>query len=271
MPSPSRVRPTKHLTGSLFLLESRVLEEERDGITRASLKARNAIGVAHFEAGRFGVAVSVLEPIVGECIAMLGDTDPDTIVAAGNLAMGYVYLERWEHGLELISENVALRERVFGAGDPLTMTAKHAQATAYQLAGRLPDALAAFASVAAQRSHVLGPAHPDSLTSRVALALARADSGDTVAAVPGLQSALEDAEHSVGARTVSALTIRIHLADCYAELGNVNEAAAMFRRAAADYRAVLGPTAPLAIALQDEAFVLQPPGATAYQDVDLRR
>jgi hypothetical protein len=91
--------------------------------------------------------------------------------------------------------------------------------------------------------------------------LARADSGDTVGAVPGLVSALEDAEQSVGPHTVSAVTIRIHLADCHAELGNTDDAIAGLRRAAADCRTVLGPNAPLAMALQNEAFALQPTGA----------
>jgi len=247
---------------SLFLLEARVHEEERDGITRAGLQARNALGIAHTEAGRFDEAVAVLEPVVDDCRWLLGETDPDTVIATGNLGVAYVHLERWEQGLAVLAENVAVRERVFGEVDPLTMTARHALATAYQMAGRLPEALAAFTSVAAQRSRILGPAHPDALASRVALALARADSGDTVGAVPGLVSALEDAEHSVGPHTVSTVTIRIHLADCHAELGNTDDAIAGLRRAAADCRTVLGPNAPLAAALQNEAFALQPTGVT---------
>jgi hypothetical protein len=124
------------------------------------------------------------------------------------------------------------------------------------MAGRLPDAVATFTSVAAQRSRILGPAHTDSLASRVALALARAEIGDTVGAIPGLLAALQDAEHSVGAQAVTTVTIRIHLADCHAEIGNAEEAAAGLRRAAADCQAALGPTAPLAQALENEAFAL---------------
>ena len=91
----------------------------------------------------------------------------------------------------------------------------------------------------------------------MALALARAESGDTVGAVPGLTCALEDAEHSAGPHTIPTVTTRIHLA----ELGNANDAAAGLRRATADCQAVLGPAAPLTIALNDEAFAQQTAGA----------
>ena len=251
-----RTGQTKHLTGSLFLLEARLHEEGRGGPTRASLQARNDVGVAHWEAGRYADAAAVLESVVDDCRQALGLLDVDTLVAAGNLAMTYVHLERWDQGLGLLAENVAAREQVFGDGDPVTMTARHAQATALHMAGRLPEALAAFTSVAMQRSRILGPAHPDSLASRVGLALARADSGDTAAAVPGLAAALEDAEQSVGPNTVSTVTIRIHLADCHTELGNLHDAVEGLNRAAADCETVLGTNAPLVVALQNEASAL---------------
>ncbi len=263
MPPPTRSRPTTHLTGSLFLFEAGVLEQERDGGSRASLQARNDLGVAHFHADRFDAATAVLEPVVEDCTTILGPGDIDTLVAAGNLGMTYMYLDRHEQGLAVLAENVALRERIFGEADPLTMAARHAQGVAHHMAGRLVDALVTLASVAAQRSRILGPAHTDTLTSRVALALARADTGDTLGAVPGLMAALEDVEHSVGPRSVPAVTIRVHLADCYAELGYTDDAVTALRRAAADCEEALGPTDPLVGRLKDEAFALQAAGAAA--------
>src|SRR3954447_5443387 len=121
------------------------------GWPRPALAARNGVGVGPWEAERYADAVAVPEPVVEECRHVLGTADPDTLVAAGNLAMAYVHLERWEQGLALLAENVAARERTFGEADPLTMTARHAQATALQMAGRLPEALATFSNVAAQR------------------------------------------------------------------------------------------------------------------------
>ena len=67
MPTARRAGQTKHLTGSLFLLEARMHEEERDGVTRAGLQARNALGIGHTESDRFTEAVAVLEPVVDDC------------------------------------------------------------------------------------------------------------------------------------------------------------------------------------------------------------
>jgi hypothetical protein len=266
MPTARRGGQTRHLTGSLFLLEARMHEQGRSGGTRPALEARNGVGVGHWEAERYADAVAVLEPVVEECRHVLGTADPDTLVAAGNLAMAYVHLERWEQGLALLAENVAARERTFGEADPLTMTARHAQATALQMAGRLPEALATFSTVAAQRSRVLGPAHPDALASRVGGGVGGAAGGASAAGVPGLASALQDAEQSVGPHTVSTVTIRIHLADCHAELGNLDEAVDGLQRAAADCEAVLGAGSPLVGTLQREASALQ--GARAAHERD---
>jgi hypothetical protein len=53
----------------------------------------------------------VLEPVVEECRQVLGAMDIDTLVAAGNLAMTYVHLDRSERGLSLLADNVAAREQ----------------------------------------------------------------------------------------------------------------------------------------------------------------
>jgi hypothetical protein len=178
-----RAGSAKHLTGSLFLLEARAHEEELAGVSRNSLQARNAVAAEHWDAGRLAEAASVFEAVVKDCDRLLGRLDADALIAAGNLAITYLWQHHWQRGFALLEENIIDRVHVFGENHSLTMTARHAQAAAYEFADRVPEALAAFSAVADQRSRVLGPAHPDSLTSRVALALARAGSGDVSAAL----------------------------------------------------------------------------------------
>lgn len=252
MATSRRPAPPRLLAGSLFLLEVEV-HRQGPGLTRTSLEARNAVGVAHWESGRLEDAMLVLKAVVEDCVELLGRLDSDTLVATGNLAMTYIYLEWWEEGIELLRTNTADREQAFGQEHPLTLSARHAQAIAYHRCSRLPEALTAYASVAAQRARVLGPAHPDTVASRVGLALARADSGDITGAVPGLAAALQDIEQSSGSRTGTAMAVRGHLADCHAGLGQWELAVQEFTEAAADGVDVLGADHPLTLSLRQDA------------------
>ena len=189
---PSRNRGSHDpLAGSLFLLESAMLDRSRQGATRASLEASNAVAAAYWRAGRYPEARELLERVLADCRAALGPRDPDTLVVEGNLAVTHICLEHFERGLDLLVGNVEARAAVLGDTHPHTMVARHALATAYHMADLLPDALALFAGVAAQRARTLGPAHPDALVSRIGLALARIDSGDDAGAVAVLAAALQ--------------------------------------------------------------------------------
>ncbi len=97
------------LDGSLFLLESAMLDRSRQGATRTSLEAANAVSAAYWRAGRFEDAHELLERILDDCRTVLGARDPDTLVAEGNLAVTYICLEQFEQGLDLLAGNVEAR------------------------------------------------------------------------------------------------------------------------------------------------------------------
>ena len=158
-------QPSDPLEGSLFLLESAMLDRRRGGVSRSSLETTNAVGAAYWRSGRYSEAAQLMERVVADCRAVLGSLDPDTLVAEGNLAVTYVCTERVERGLDLLLRNVEARQQVLGDTHPQTMVARHAIAVAHHRADRLPEALSVFASVAAQRTRILGPAHPDTLVS----------------------------------------------------------------------------------------------------------
>src|SRR6476646_189251 len=87
------------LAGSLFLLESAMLDRSRESGTRASLEAANAVAAAYWRSGRLSDALDLLERTVGDCRAVLGPRDPDTLVAEGNLDVTSICLEQFQRGL----------------------------------------------------------------------------------------------------------------------------------------------------------------------------
>ena len=240
-----------------------MLDRSRDGATRASLEATNAVAAAYWRAGRYPDARELLERVLADCRAALGPRDPDTLVVEGNLAVTHICLEHFEHGLDLLVGNVEARAAVLGDTHPHTMVARHALATAYHMADLLPDALALFAGVAAQRARTLGPAHPDALVSRIGLALARIDSGDDAGAVAVLAAALQDAEQSVGSLDELTVTIRSNLAHGHAALGRPDLARAELERAATDCQTLLGENHPDTVALRADLALLSRDGVLA--------
>ena len=256
------------MAGSLFLLESAMLDRSRHGATRASLEATNAVAAAYWRAGRYPDARELLERVLADCRAALGPRDPDTLVVEGNLAVTHICLEHFEHGLDLLVGNVEARAAVLGDTHPHTMVARHALATAYHMADLLPDALALFAGVAAQRARTLGPAHPDALVSRIGLALARIDSGDDAGAVAVLAAALQDAEQSVGSLDELTVTIRSNLAHGHAALGRPDLARAELERAATDCQTLLGENHPDTVALRADLALLSRNGLASVEPAE---
>ena len=60
------------LEGSLFLLESAMLDRGRSDVSRGSLEASNAVGAAYWRSGRFVEATELLEGLIGDCRARRG-------------------------------------------------------------------------------------------------------------------------------------------------------------------------------------------------------
>ena len=141
-------KPYDPLAGSLFLLESAMLDRSRDGSTRPSLEAANAVAAAYWRSGRYFDALDLLEHTLIDCRAVLGLRDPDTLVVEGNLAVTYVCLDQFQRGLDLLVANVEARAAVVGDSHPHTLVARNALATAYHTADLLPEAMALFAGVA---------------------------------------------------------------------------------------------------------------------------
>ena len=78
MPPQRNGKSHDPLAGSLFLLQSAMLDHSREGVTRASLEAANAVAAAYWRSGRHAEARDLLERTLADCRAVLGPRDPDT-------------------------------------------------------------------------------------------------------------------------------------------------------------------------------------------------
>ncbi len=144
-------RQPESVDGSLFVLENATAGQPGAEVSRATLAASNAQGAAAWSAQQYAEAAELFQRVVDDCCAALGTHDPDTLVAEGNLAVTHASLGRPDRGLDLLSRNVASRERVLGPSHPWTLTARYAIGVIHFNAERFPEALGVFSGVVAQR------------------------------------------------------------------------------------------------------------------------
>ncbi len=239
------------LDGSVFLLEAALLRQNGSA-DRDSLRARTAVAIAYWDAGRKDAAVELLDSTAETATLTLGPDDPDAVVARGNLAAVRAGLGQWARAVPELSANVADRERLLGADHPATLNAQDALATALRETGALRDALQLSIHVSARRQRVLGSSHPDTLATRTGHALTLADLGNHHEATAVLVAALQDAErdHTDG---LPVAVSRGHLARCLASQGDFASAAAAAGLAAKTCSTHLGPGHADTVALRADA------------------
>ncbi|GAA3236178.1 hypothetical protein GCM10017691_34170 [Pseudonocardia petroleophila] len=241
--------------GARLLVEGAVMQRRAEAPHarpgRSGLRERHDAGAALVAADRPHDAVPVLEEVVAEAVHDLGATDPDTLVAEGNLAVAYLAAGRPGSGIPLLVDTLDDRERTLGADHPLALTARDVLAAVHRTADRPAEALAHYLLVVAHRTRVLGAAHPDTLTSRLGAGLSHADDGDTRAALVVLGSALRDAQETWGPGHRTTVAIRAALAHCLDAAGRPVEARTEYDRAARDAADGLGPAHPDTAALRE--------------------
>lgn len=248
-------------TGSAFLAQSAALNQalevgQQDGAApvagRDGLAERNAAGVDHLRQDRGAEAAETLLDVVTDCAEALGPEHPDTLVAAGNLAVAQAYAGRLAEAVGLLEMNLAMRVTVFGDVHPRTLDARDALGTMLRLLGRAADAAVVHSLVARQRGLALGPHHPDTLVSRLGLALDAADAGDLGPSAAALDQLLHDAEAAFGPRHHLTTVIRATAAAVALALGRVDQAVTQLQLACSATESANGPTHPDTVALRAE-------------------
>ncbi|MFF3786085.1 tetratricopeptide repeat protein, partial [Streptomyces sp. NPDC001933] len=207
-----------------------------DLFDRAVIQAR--------QAGQRARAVPLLEATLAQCVQVLGDTHPDTLVSRNDLAGAYRDAGDLARAVPLFEVTLAQHERVLGDAHPDTLSSRNNLAGAYQDAGDLERAVPLFEATLAQCERVLGDTHPDTLTSRNNLAGAYQDAGDLARAVPLFEATLAQYERVLGDTDPDTLSSRNNLASAYQDAGDLERAVPLFEVTLAQRVRVLGDTHP---------------------------
>ncbi len=247
--------------GSAFLAQSAALDGAPDPAPQddpapvarwTELAERNAAGVDLLRQDRADEAADALHDVVTDCAETLGPQHPDTLVAAGNLAVAHAYAGRLADAVGLLEVNLAARAAVLGDEHPRTLDARDTLGTVLRLSGRAADAALLHSQVASQRTQVLGPTHSDTLVSRLGLVLDAADVGDFGWCAGALDQLLPDTDAALGPRHHLTTHVRATTAAVALALGRVDHAVTQLQLACLAAESVHGPAHPDTVALRAE-------------------
>jgi tetratricopeptide (TPR) repeat protein len=188
--------------------------------------------------------LQVAEPLLADCVRILGPDHSDALIARSYLASAYQAAGRVAEATPLYERNLADRERILGPDHPATLESRNDLADAYRDAGRTAEAIPLVERTLADYERILGPDHPEALTSRNNLAAAYRAAGRAAEAIPLHERTLADRERVLGPDHPDTLTSRNNLAFAYQEAGRVAEALPLYERTLADRERVLGPDHP---------------------------
>ncbi|KAJ7711366.1 hypothetical protein B0H16DRAFT_1817022 [Mycena metata] len=143
------------------------------------LKSVNPNGVADFrrvfwkiyyEAGKFRDAQDIAEQVLEKSQLILGEDDPNTLVAMHNLASTYYKLGEFRKAMELSVLVLEKRTNFLGEDHPETLLVMNNLASTYHDLGQFQKAKKLKVLVLDKRTTILGEDHPDTLFSMSNLA-----------------------------------------------------------------------------------------------------
>jgi tetratricopeptide (TPR) repeat protein len=185
-------------------------------------------------------AVAVGEPLLADCVRMLGEGLTATLRARDNLAAAYRAAGRLSEAIPLNEQTLAERVRAVGERSSDTPRARNNLATAYQQAGRVGEAIPLFRQALAGFERLLGKEHPDTLTVRNNLAFAHLAAGRVDEAIELGERTLADCVRVLGEDHPETLASRSYLASAYLTAKRVEEVVPLCERTLADCARLLG-------------------------------
>ena len=153
-----------------------------------------AIASAYVSTGRLSEAIALLEQLLTDCVRVLGEDHPDTLISRNNLAGAYELVGRLTEAITLYEQVLPDCVRVLGEDHPDTLASRNNLAGAYESAGRLTEAITLYEQVLTDSIRILGKDHPDTLATLVALARAYKDAGFLNKATALLEGAIPTEE-----------------------------------------------------------------------------
>jgi tetratricopeptide (TPR) repeat protein len=190
--------------------------------------------------------IIAFEQALATTAADAGPDDPATLAARARVGYAYVIADRFDAGVNALTENLAASERVLGPDHPDVFVARNDLAWAWRVAGQLPEAMAAHENCIADLDRVLGPRSAQAARARIDYARLLALTGGQDRA-RHLEEALASLEAAVGPEHPDTFLCQMDLAAAHQESGQTDEAVAAAERTASNCERLLAPGDPDAI------------------------
>lgn len=207
-----------------------------------------------WNSGEYSEALPVYEEALRICTRAVGENDPNTAMALGNLARCHLTLGDAKKALPLFERALQILEQEPGPGKIDLSLGLHNIGGCYYLLGDSEKGLAYLERALKIREKTLGPQHAFTLMTLSSVATCVWSAGDYSRALPMFKRVLAGYEAELGANHLTTSTAMGDVARCYAGLKMHDEAVALYERALDIHKQVLGSDHPsVSLRLNDVA------------------
>jgi tetratricopeptide (TPR) repeat protein len=197
-----------------------------------------------WDSGEYTKALPLYEEALNICRQKVGENDPNTAMALGNLARCHLALGDTATALPLLERALKIFEKDPGPRDTNLSLGLQNLAACYLQLGDAPKALPLFERALAIREKSLGPKHPRTAKTLNNLASVHQAMGDSAKALPLFERALAIHEKSFGPQHPNTAVSLNNLADVHQAMGDFAKALPLHKRALAIREKSLGPENP---------------------------
>jgi predicted Ser/Thr protein kinase len=229
------------------------VEEQIYGPSSPAL-ARSLVRVASVQTqlGDPAQAIAPLEKGSAILLEALGPQHRHSMAARLNLASTYLMAERYDDGIEILREQLAVRGAVFGESAPEVASIRQNLAAAYSVTGNKKAAITEARWVVAALTASLGGDHPKVADARLNLGLFLFADHQNEAAIAEIEAALEVIEGTLGAKHPRVAHALLNLGQALQGAERHREAAVALARAYRLAAAGLGPDHPTTVSSLSE-------------------
>ncbi|KAJ7695896.1 P-loop containing nucleoside triphosphate hydrolase protein [Mycena metata] len=185
---------------------------------------RSEISKIYYNAGKFQDAQDMAEQVLEKSRFRLGEDNPNTLVAMGNLALTYSDLGEFQKAMELQVLVLEKRTKLLGEDHPDTLLAMGDLASTYSHLGESQKAKELKVLVLGKCTKILGEDHPDTLLAMGDLASTYSDLGQFQKAEGLKVLVLEKHNKLLGEDHPRTLLAIGNLASTYSNLGEFQKA-----------------------------------------------
>ena len=189
---------------------------------------------------RYEEAEGLVEGLLADARAVLGEEAPATLSAASNLALVYSEAGAFDEAIAIHRRTWETRTRLFGASDPAAITSLHHLAIDESWAGHLDRAREHYELAASLVESGRGEDHPDAIRIRSGLAVTLEKLGEDASSEAMLRELLPRAERVFGEHHRDTNIVKSNLAFGLAKVGRHAESLELMREVYASTLETMG-------------------------------